>query len=76
MLTPKHFTAMAASKNTAALGNVICDTAKNDACRCGAFVAHTDSKCRPNAATAPLNMHVNMPGIKPDEAIAWYHHEY
>ena len=37
--TPKHLMAIAASKNTAALGNVSSATAKKDALLCGALGA-------------------------------------
>lgn len=62
---------MAASKKTAALGNVSSAMAKNDALRWGAFTAHSESKYRPNAATPPENRHVIMPGIMPEAANAY-----
>jgi hypothetical protein len=68
--TPKHLVAIAASKNTAARGNVSSAIAKKDARRCGAFVAASDSRYRPKAATDPENMQVIIPGIIPAEAIA------
>jgi len=69
--TPKHLITTAASKNTAALGKVICDTAKNEERRCGAFAAHLERKNNPRAAIAPENKHVKIPGIIPTLAIAY-----
>ena len=69
--TPKHLITMAVSKNTAALGKVICDTAKKDERRCGAFAAHLERKNRPRAAIAPDDKHVSIPGITPALAIAY-----
>jgi hypothetical protein len=70
MDTPKHFAAIAASKNTAAFGNVICATAKKDDRLWGARAAQSDSRYSPNTATDPLKRHVIIPGIIPAEAIA------
>lgn len=70
MDTPKHLIAIAASKNTAALGNVNSATAKKEARRCGALTAHRESRYRPNAATPPDSKHVIIPGIRPAEARA------
>ena len=42
--TPKHLMAIAASKKTAACGNVISATAKNEDLRWGAFAAHRESR--------------------------------
>ena len=69
--TPKHLIAMAASKKTAALGNVISATVKKDARLCGAFAAQRDSKYKPKAPTVPENTHVIMPGMRPAEAMAY-----
>jgi len=69
--TPKHLIAIAASKNTAAFGNVSCAIAKNDARRCGAFTAQSDKRYKPKAATEPENIQVSTPGIIPDDAIAY-----
>lgn len=44
MDTPKHFAAMAASKKTAALGKVSCETAWNEACLPCVFAAHKESR--------------------------------
>lgn len=44
ILTPKHFIAMAASKNMAAEGKVSFETAKNDALRWVVCVAHTERR--------------------------------
>ena len=68
--TPKHLIAIAASKNTAALGYASCETVKNDARRCGAFVAQRERRYRPNEAMQPENTQVIIPGIIPPEAIA------
>jgi hypothetical protein len=62
--------AMAASKNTAALGNVSCAIAKNDDCRCGAFTAHSERRYKPKAATDPENIQVIIPGMMPADAMA------
>ena len=62
---------MAASKKTAALGNVISATVKKDARLCGAFAAQRDSKYKPKAPTVPENTHVIMPGMRPAEAMAY-----
>ena len=70
METPKHLLAIAASKNTAALGNVISAMAKNEARRCGACVEHNERRYRAKAATVPENTQVMTPGINPPEAIA------
>lgn len=70
MDTPKHFVAIAASKNTAARGNVSCATAKNEARRWGAFLAHKDNRYSPKAATEPENTQVIIPGIMPADAMA------
>ena len=69
--TPKHLIAMAASKKTAALGNVISATVKKAARLCGAFAAQRDSKYKPKAPTVPENTHVIMPGMRPAEAMAY-----
>lgn len=69
--TPKHFIAMAMSKNMAAFGNVSSATVKNDARRRGAFVAHNERRYNPNAATPPENMQVTTPGKTPVVAIAY-----
>ena len=69
--TPKHLIAMAASKKTAARGKVSSAIAKNDARRCGAFTADSESRYNPNAATPPENKHVIMPGIMPEAARAY-----
>ena len=61
---------MAASKKTAALGKVSCETAWNDACRPFVFAAQSDSRYSPNAATDPENTQVIMPGMIPLDAIA------
>lgn len=71
METPKHLIAMAASKNTAARGNVNSATAKNEARLCGALAAQRESKYRPNAATPPENRHVIIPGMIPTDAKAY-----
>lgn len=71
MDTPKHLTAIAASKNTAAFGNVSCATAKKDERRWGALAAHKDKRYKPKAATDPEKRQVIMPGNKPAEAIAY-----
>lgn len=70
MDTPKHLTAIAASKNTAARGNVSSATAKNDDRRCGVFVAHRESRYRPKTATPPENRQVIIPGMMPADASA------
>jgi hypothetical protein len=44
MDTPKHLIAMAASKKTAARGNVSSATAKNDERRCGVRVAQSERR--------------------------------
>ena len=72
--TPKHLIAIAASKKTAALGNVICATAKKEARLCGVRVAHSDRRYRPKLATQPENTQVMIPGIMPTEAIAFTGH--
>jgi hypothetical protein len=66
--TPKHFTAIAASKNTAAFGNVSCDIAKKEDRLCGAFAAQRDRRYNPKAATDPENIQVRTPGMIPAEA--------
>lgn len=71
MLTPKHLIAIARSNNTAALGNVISEMAKNEACRLGAWGAQRDRRYKPKAATQPEKIHVIIPGITPDDAIAY-----
>lgn len=71
MDTPKHFAAIAASKNIAAFGNVIWETAKKDDRLWGARAAQRDSKYSPKTATDPLNRHVIVPGIMPADAIAY-----
>lgn len=68
--TPKHLIAMAASKNTAARGKVSSATVKNDARRCGALTAQSESRYSPNAATPPEKRHVIMPGMTPVVAMA------
>lgn len=70
METPKHLVAIAASKNTAAFGNVSWAIVKKEARRCGAFVAHRDKRYKPNPPTDPENMQVIMPGIRPADAMA------
>jgi hypothetical protein len=70
METPKHLTAIAASKNTAARGNVSCETAKKDEARCGVARAQSESRYNPNAATEPESTHVTMPGMSPADARA------
>jgi hypothetical protein len=70
METPKHLMAMAASKNTAARGNVRLATAKKDARRCGVRRAQAERRYRPNAPTAPEKAQVNIPGRMPAEARA------
>jgi len=70
METPKHLMAIAASKKTAAPGKVSCDTAWKDACRPSVFRAQSDKRYSPKAATEPENMHVNIPGKMPVDAIA------
>ena len=62
--------AMAASKNTAALGYVSSATAKKDDRLWGVLVAARDNKYSPNAAAPPENIQVNTPGIIPAEARA------
>ncbi len=42
--TPKHFVAIAASKKTAALGNVNLEIAWNEARRCLALIAHNERR--------------------------------
>ena len=69
-MSADSFAAIAASKNTAARGNVICETAKKEDRRCGARAAHKESRYSPNDATPPLNMQVRAPGIIPADAIA------
>jgi len=64
--------AIAASKKTAARGNVSCETAWNDACRCFVFVAHSERRYNPNAAMEPDRTQVITPGIMPEEAIAYH----
>jgi hypothetical protein len=61
---------MAASKKTAARGNVSSATAKKDERRWPVWVAQSDRRYRPNAPTTPENMQVMIPGIMPAEAIA------
>lgn len=70
MDTPKHLMAIAASNHTEAVGNVNCETAKNDDCLYGAFAAHRESRYRPKAAVDAENTHVSTPGIIPPEAMA------
>lgn len=62
--------AMAASKKTAALGNVSWATAKKDERRWLVWVAQSDRRYKPNAATTPENMQVMIPGMRPAEATA------
>jgi len=62
---------MAASKNTAARGNVRFATAKKDERRCGVCRAQAERRYRPNAATVPENAQVNMPGMIPVDARAY-----
>jgi len=62
---------MAASKNTAARGNVRFATAKKDERRCGVCRAQAERRYRPNAATVPENAQVNMPGMIPADARAY-----
>jgi hypothetical protein len=71
METPKHLIAMAASKRTAAFGKVSCAIAKNEARRCGVFTAQRDRRYSPKAATPPERLQVSMPGIIPEDAMAW-----
>ena len=61
---------MAASKKTAALGNVSLATAKNEDRRCSVCVAQRDRRYNPNTATPPEKKQVMIPGIIPAEAIA------
>lgn len=68
--TPKHLIAIAASKKTAADGNVSLATVKKEERRGGACVAHRLRRYSPNAATAPEKQQDIIPGIKPIEAIA------
>lgn len=63
--------AIAASKNTAARGNVRFATAKKDERRCGACRAQAERRYRPNAATVPEKRQVNMPGMMPADARAY-----
>lgn len=67
--------AIAASKKTAARGNVSCETAWNDECRCFVFVAHRERRYNPNAAIEPDITQVITPGIRPDEANAYHQKE-
>jgi hypothetical protein len=62
--------AMAASKKTAARGNVIWETAKNELCRYGVARAQRVSRYRPKPQTTPENAHVIIPGMIPVDAIA------
>lgn len=62
---------MAASKKTAARGNVRLATAKKDERRCGVLRAHRERRYRPNAATAPEEAQVIMPGMIPADARAY-----
>jgi hypothetical protein len=71
MDTPKHLIAMAASKKTAARGNVRLATAKKDERRCGVLRAHRERRYRPNAPTAPEKTQVSMPGMIPADARAY-----
>lgn len=71
MDTPKHLVAIAASKNIAARGNVICATAKKDDRLCCACAAHNAKRYSPKEATTPQNMQVITPGIIPEEAKAY-----
>jgi hypothetical protein len=70
MDTPKHFIAIAASKNMAACGNVSCETTKKELRLCGAYLADSESRYRPKPPIQPENMHVMIPGIIPAEAMA------
>lgn len=70
MDTPKHLMATAASKKTAALGNVSLAIVKNDARLWGALAAHKERRYSPKAATPPENKQVTMPGRTPAEAMA------
>jgi hypothetical protein len=69
METPKHLIAIAASKNSAAFGNVSCAIAKKDDRLLGALVAQSERRYRPKAATAPEKKHVRTPGRRPIDAI-------
>ena len=69
--TPKHLIAIAASKNTAARGNVRFATAKKDERRCGVCRAQAERRYRPKAPTVPEKMQVNMPGMIPADARAY-----
>jgi hypothetical protein len=71
MDTPKHLMAMAASKKTAARGNVRFATAKNDERRCAVLRAHTERRYRPNAPRAPEKAQVSIPGMIPADAKAY-----
>jgi hypothetical protein len=68
--TPKHLMAIAASKNTAALGYVSSATAKNDDRLWGVLLAERDNRYSPNAEAPPENIQVSMPGMIPAEASA------
>lgn len=67
--TPKHLIAIAASKKTAAAGNVIFDTAKNEERRWGVRVAQRLNIQRPSAPMHPEVIQVSAPGSIPPEAI-------
>jgi hypothetical protein len=62
---------MAASKKTAAFGNVSWETALNDARRCGVYVAQRDKRYNPNPAVHPEKRQVKIPGISPLDAMAY-----
>ena len=69
--TPKHLIATAASKKTANEGYVKFATAKNEDCLGGHWEAHRLRNHNPSAVTPPENTHVRIPGMRPDEAIAY-----
>jgi hypothetical protein len=71
MDTPKHLIAIAASKNTAARGNVSSATAKKEERRCGVRVAQRERRYSPKAAMLPDITQVIIPGMSPPEAIAY-----
>jgi hypothetical protein len=62
--------AIAASKNIAACGNVSCATAKKELLLCGVRLADNESMYRPKAPVQPENIHVKIPGMIPEDAIA------
>lgn len=70
IVTPKHFVAIAASNQTAALGKVSNEMAWKDERRCFVLVAHNERRYSPKAATLPEKMQEIIPGIIPLDAIA------